>query len=126
MNRRVLPLIIGSLLLPLGCGGNDEPTGPTGPSFSTLSVTTASLPNAVPTVTYSQTLVAIGGDGRYTWALSGGTLLPTGLSLFTNGAIWGRPTGASSTFTVEATSGDGQTATQQLTMVVSLRLCKRG
>ena len=50
MNRRVLPLIIGSLLLPLGCGGNDEPTGPTGPSFSTLSVTTASLPNAVPTV----------------------------------------------------------------------------
>ena len=27
MNRRVLPLIIGSLLLPLGCGGNDEPTG---------------------------------------------------------------------------------------------------
>ena len=28
MNRRVLPLIIGSLLLPLGCGGNDDPTGP--------------------------------------------------------------------------------------------------
>ena len=27
MNRCVLPLIIGSLLLPLGCGGNDEPTG---------------------------------------------------------------------------------------------------
>ena len=26
MNRRVLPLIIGSLLLPLGCGGNDGPT----------------------------------------------------------------------------------------------------
>ncbi len=33
MNRRVLRLIIGSLLLPLGCGGNDEPVGldePTG------------------------------------------------------------------------------------------------
>ncbi len=28
MNRRVLLLIIGSLLLPLGCGDNDEPTDP--------------------------------------------------------------------------------------------------
>jgi hypothetical protein len=27
MNRRVLLLIIGSLLLPLGCGGNDDPAG---------------------------------------------------------------------------------------------------
>ena len=27
MNRRVLPLLIGLLLLPLGCGG-DDPTGP--------------------------------------------------------------------------------------------------
>ena len=122
MNRRVLPLIIGSLLLQLGCGGNDEPTGPTGPSFSTLSITTASLPNAVPSVAYSQTLVAIGGDGSYTWALSGGTLLPTGLSLFTNGAIWGRPTGASSTFTVEVASGDGQTAQQALAIDMEVTL----
>ena len=28
MNRRVLLLIIGPLLLPLGCGDNDGPTGP--------------------------------------------------------------------------------------------------
>ena len=45
MSRRVLPLIIGSLLLPLGCGGNDDPT-PTGPTFATLAVATGSLPNA--------------------------------------------------------------------------------
>ena len=122
MNRRVLPLIIGSLLLPLGCGGNDDPTGPTGSSFSTLSVTTASLPNALPSLAYSETLVATGGDGSYTWALSGGTLLPTGLSLATNGAIMGTPTGASSTFTVEATSGDGQTATQQLTITINVAI----
>ena len=41
MNRRVLLLIIGSLLLPLGCGGNDDPTGP---AYATLVVATTSLP----------------------------------------------------------------------------------
>ena len=117
MNRRVLPLIIGSLLLPLGCGGNDEPTGP---SFSTLSVTTASLPNAVPSVAYSETLVATGGDGSYRWSLTVG-LLPTGLSLNTlTGDITGTPTGASSTFTIQVESGDGQSATQDLTITVTL------
>jgi len=34
MNRRFLPLIIGSLLLPLGWGCNDDPTGPTDPFCS--------------------------------------------------------------------------------------------
>ncbi len=50
MNRRVLLLIVGSLLLPLGCGGND---GPTDPTFATLAVTTTSLPNADWSVAYS-------------------------------------------------------------------------
>ncbi len=31
MNRRVLLLIIGPLLLPLGRGGNDDPSGPAVP-----------------------------------------------------------------------------------------------
>ena len=68
MNRRVMTLIVSSLLLPLGCGGNDGPgnDGPTGPSIATLVVTTTSLPNAAPTVAYSQTLLATGGDGSYT------------------------------------------------------------
>ena len=128
MNRRVLPLIIGSLLLPLliigslllplGCGGNDEPTGPTGPSFSTLIVTTTSLPNAAETLPYTETLAAIGGDGSYTWSLTVGSL-PAGLSLAPSTSdITGTPTGASSTFTVQVASGDGQTATQDLTITL--------
>ncbi len=111
MNRRVLPLIIGSLLLLLGCGG---PTGPT-----TLAVTTTSLPNAPPTVAYSVTLMATGGDGSYTWSVTAGSL-PTGLSLAMNGAITGTPTGASSTFTVQVASGDGQTAQQSLSITVGV------
>jgi hypothetical protein len=28
MNRRVLPLVVGSLILTVGCRGSDDPTGP--------------------------------------------------------------------------------------------------
>ncbi len=116
MNRRVLLLIIGSLLLPLGCGGND---GTTGPAYATLVVTTTSLPNAAPTVAYSETLVATCGDGAYTWSVTNGSL-PTGLSLTNStGEITGTPSAAgSNTFTVQVASGDGQTDTQQLTITV--------
>ncbi len=69
---------------------------PTGPSFSTLSVTTASLPNAVPSVAYGETLTATGGDGNFTWSLTVGSLT-TGLSLNTSTSdITGTPTGARS------------------------------
>jgi hypothetical protein len=116
MNRLVLLFIIGSVLLPLGCGGNDDPSGP---GYATLVVTTTSLPNAAPTVAYSETLVATGGDGTYTWSVTIGSL-PTGLSLTTStGLISGTPSVvASQTFTVQVASGDGQTATQQLTIDV--------
>ena len=90
MKRRVLPLLIGSLLLPLGCGGGDEPTAPT---FATLTVTTASLPDGAENFAYNQTLAATGGDGSYSWALAADSgLLPSGLSLATNGDITGSPT----------------------------------
>jgi len=113
MNRRFLPLIIGSLLLPLGCGG--DPTGP----FPTLVATTTSLPNGAPSVAYSETLTATGGDGSYTWSLTVGSL-PTGLSLNTStGDITGTPTGSSSTFTVQVESGDGQSNTQALVILVN-------
>lgn len=116
MNRRFLPLIIGSLLLPLGCGG--DATDP----FPTLVATTTSLPNGAPSVAYSETLTATGGDGSYTWSLTVGSL-PTGLSLNTStGDITGTPTGSSSTFTVQVASGDSQTATQPLTILINATL----
>ena len=124
MNRRVMTLIVSSLLLPLGCGGNDGPgnDGPTGPSIATLVVTTTSLPNAAPTVAYSQTLLATGGDGSYMWSVTVGSL-PTGMSLNSStGDISGTPTGASTTFTLQVASGDGQTATQALTITVNATL----
>ena len=82
MNRCLLPLIIGSLLLPLGCGGDD----PAGPTFDPLTIGVVTLPPAVPTVAYSVTLSATGGDGSYTWSVSNSST-PGGLTLGANGKI---------------------------------------
>ena len=114
--RRVL-LLASLLFSPLGCS-RDDPTNP----FATLVATTTSLPNAAPTVAYSETLTASGGDGGYMWSLTVGSL-PTGLSLNTStGDITGTPTGSGSTFTVQVASDDGQTATQRLTIFINARL----
>ena len=114
MNRRLLPLVVCSLLLAPGCGG-DDPTGP----FATLTVATTSLPNAERAVAYSATLVATGGDDDYTWSVTVGSL-PTDLSLAATGEISGTPTVVgTSNFTVEVASGDGQTSQQVLSITVS-------
>ena len=57
--RRVTSVTLGSLFLLLGCGGEE---GPTTPTYSTLVISTSSLPNATPTVAYNETLVATGGE----------------------------------------------------------------
>jgi len=58
----------------------------------TIRITPAVLPGATMSAAYSQTLVASGGNGPYTWALTNGTL-PAGLTLSAStGAITGTPT----------------------------------
>lgn len=112
INRRLLP-ILGSLLLLLSCG--DDPIAP----FGELEVATTSLPNAGRTLYYSATLEANGGDDDYTWSLVVGSL-PTNLSLAATGQISGTPTvAATSGFTVEVASGDGQTSRQMFSITVS-------
>ena len=93
-------------------------SGSTDPEFSTLSITTASLPTAAPTVAYSQTLAATGGDGSYAWSISAGDS-PTGLSLTPGGVLAGTPTGSSTSFSVQVVSGDGQTAERALAVTVN-------
>ena len=62
-----------------------------------LSISTTTLPNALATAPYSQSLTATGGTPAYTWALVSGSL-PTGLSLSAAGTISGTPVaGGSST-----------------------------
>ena len=116
MNQRMMLLVICPLLLTLGCGG-DDPAGPAS-TLDPLVIGTVSLPNAAPTVAYSVTLAATGGDGSYTWSVTIGRL-PLGLSL-TAGAITGTPNAVSiRSFSVQVTSGDGQSTTQTLTITVA-------
>lgn len=112
-------LLLGTMALwPWLSGCGDDPAEP--PALSTLEVTTVTLPNGAPTVAYDQRLTATGGDGSYTWDVTGGTL-PEGLHLnASTGQITGTPTGGTETFTVEATSGDDQAATQQFTLTLNM------
>jgi large repetitive protein len=67
--------------------------------------TTSPLPAGTLNVNYSETLVASGGSGTYTWAVSAGSSLPGGLSLNSGtGVISGLPgTAATSNFTIQVT-----------------------
>jgi hypothetical protein len=86
-----------------------------------LSITTTSLPGALATTAYSQSLAAAGGTPLYAWSLASGSL-PAGLTLSTGGSISGTPTtGGTFNFTVQATdstSPTAQTAIQPLAIVV--------
>ena len=118
--RLLLPLIVGSLLLQLGCGGTDTTTGP-GTDLATLIITNTSLADAALTIEYPDTLFAQGGDAIRTWSIIGD--LPAGLSLgpdLGQGApITGVATAlGTSDLTFEVTSGDGQTATAALSITV--------
>jgi hypothetical protein len=95
-------------------------SSPVTTAFTTLGVTTASLPDGVYGSSYSTTVAAIGGTGADTWTLTSGSLTGTGLSLNTNGNITGTPTSASTIsglgFTV--TDAHGFTATSGLLSLV--------
>jgi len=86
---------------------------------SSLTITTATLGNAVMNSVYTATIAAGGGTQPYSWSVSAGTL-PAGLTLgSTSGVISGTPTAAGSfSFTVQVK--DSATPQQTASMVLSL------
>lgn len=87
--------------------------------FTSVSVTTASLPNATSGAAYGPiTLAAQGGSGTLNWSATG---LPNGLSLSAAGVLSGTPAAAgTSSVNITATdpvSGQVQTLTIPLTVV---------
>ncbi len=83
-----------------------------------LTFTTTSIPDATVGQAYSASVVASGGSGTITYAMSGGNL-PSGLS-FNNGQLIGTPargTAGAYSFTITATSG---TVTTQQTFTLTV------
>ena len=112
--RQLTRLLAGGLgLFLLSCGSETAPEVNDPPV-----VDASSLPTGVVGASYTHTLEASGGDGTYAWVVVGGSL-PEGLTLDLSGVVSGTPTVAdTSRFTVEAASGDGQSATAQLSITV--------
>lgn len=112
MRRFISLFALSAPLLVASCGGPD-PAAPM--PTSAVTITTTSLPAGTQGAAYSQQLTATGGDGSFTWSVTGGAL-PTGITLDAAGLISGTPTAVESeSFTVRAESG-GQSSTQALTI----------
>jgi len=78
-------------------------------SAATVTVSPSTLPGATVATAYSQTILASGGTGSYTYAVTAGSL-PAGLTLSSNGTLSGTSTsGGVFNFTVTAT--DSSTGT---------------
>jgi hypothetical protein len=92
------------------------------PTTGSPMITTTSLLAGKVNIAYSQTLAASGGSGIYTaWSVTSGAL-PGGLTLApSTGVISGTPTTAGTfNFTVKVTDSNNATATQTLSIVITL------
>lgn len=79
---------------------------------SPLAIETQTLPGGSINVPYSTAITASGGAGGYVFSVVAGSgVLPTGLTLATNGALTGTPTSAGTfSFTVRVTDAQSNTA----------------
>lgn len=85
---------------------------------STFAISTATLPNAIPDLAYSQQLQTTGGTGPFSWSVTNGKL-PVGLTLSAAGLLSGTATLAGSeTFTVTVTDSRAASTTRTFTLVV--------
>jgi large repetitive protein len=85
-------------------------------------VTAPTLPNGSVGTPYTVTLMAQGGSGSYTWAVTAGAP-PTGLTPGAAGVISGNPTASGTfSFTVQVTDSNGVTATKTFSITISSSL----
>ena len=89
-----------------------------------LAITTTTLPAAITNAAYSQTLVAGGGAGGYTWTTTGASNLATyNLTLSTGGVISGTPTTTgTASFTAQVKDSANTTATRSFSIAIEAPL----
>jgi putative Ig domain-containing protein len=96
------------------CGGGGTSSGPPAPK---LTITTASIPDALINQPYSARLQATGGSGSLIWSTS--APLPTGLTLDSSGTVSGTPTSVGS-FGIVAQVRDSGNPQQVVTATVAI------
>ncbi|MFM2293986.1 MAG: hypothetical protein RLZZ350_399 [Verrucomicrobiota bacterium] len=86
---------------------------------NSVQITTASLPAGQAGTYYDQFLSATSCNNSFTWTPVSGSL-PNGLTLDSNGEIFGTPTtSGTNNFTVQVTDGNNSSANQALTLVIT-------
>ena len=112
-------IVVGSY--PKGTSGTTQAANfGLAPVTSALTINSnATLATGIKNQAYNQTVTATGGNGSYTWTVTGGAL-PQGLTLGTNGAITGTPTeDGSFTATVQVEDAASHTASKAFTLLVA-------
>lgn len=107
---------------------NDPIVYPNGTSILQLEqqllgpfITTASLPNGEVNVSYGPvTLTGTGGQPPYTWSLTPGSALPTGLTLDPTGVISGTPAGPPAPYDFSIRITDSAGATNDVPFVMTI------
>lgn len=85
-----------------------------------LSIATTALPVGTVGTPYTAKLVASGGVGSVLWEIAGGTTLPEGLDLSTDGTISGTPTAAGETdLTLRVEDLADNAAEKKVTLTIS-------
>ena len=108
-------IFFGLILTLTACGGSSQG------STQTISISTASLPDGVQNISYSQSVQATGGTAPFSWKISSGAL-PHNLSLLASNtssvAITGAPDMAQSAvaFTIQVTDSAQHTASHDYTI----------
>lgn len=90
-------------------------------AVSALTISPAGLSDATYGKAYTEQLTADGGAAPYTFAVAGGTTLPSGLTLSASGVLSGTPTvWGTYSFSVSATDPYGSSGTYPYTLVVAV------
>lgn len=124
-----IPSVVGTYSFTVQVTDSEGPSPATATQTLTLivnphpfSITTTALPNGTVNIAYSTTLQASGPPSTtVNWTTPSGGLPPWATLTASTGVISGNPNAAGTTsFVVTATDSDGDTATQTLSITISL------
>jgi hypothetical protein len=117
----ITPTAAGKYTYALTCGGVETGSTTLMVTVPSLTITSATLPNADQNAPYTTTLTASGGVSPYSWSLASGSSYPAGLTMSSAGVLSGTPTG-SGTIQFSVQVSDSESTPQVKTGQVSIQI----